>query len=215
MAHENSEINNCPRKKQRVSSDIGVTLGTFPSKIWRKKISRRISSGPSEPHSRGGWCQKVLKFYQPSEPPHSQDSQSAGRHPHHPTARGPQDLGEDDDEGNNDDDGSEEGDEEGDEDVLAHLQKLIKYEGYKVISKVFALKIWPWPSSNWWIGDEGVSVTPEEGWGPMKELAAAKNLDAKRKTKFVAFLYINMGIPDDEWMSSKFRSQVIIMCFAL
>jgi len=217
MARKNSEINDHPRKKQRVSSDIGATLGTFPSKTRRKRISRRISSGPSEPRSGRGRRQKAPTFYQPNEPPHPQGSQSARRHPHRPTAsQESRDLDEGDGEDSDDNEGDGEDDEEeGDDAVLANLQRLTKYERYKAIGKIFALKIWPWPSSNWWIGDEGASAAPEEGSGPMKELAATKKLDAKKKIEFTAFLYIDMGIADGDWMATKFKSQVIIMCFAL
>ena len=95
----------------------------------------------------------------------------------------------------------------------------MRYRRYKAIGKIFTLKIWPWPSSSWWIGDEGASVAPEQSTRRLKLAqkldVAKKGLDAKKRAKFVAFMYIEMNIPEDEWLSSEFRSQVSILYITL
>lgn len=125
------------------------------------------------------------------------------------------DNGDDNNGDNNNSDDEDDNDDLGDEALLDRLHKLTQYARYKAIGKIFALKIWPWPSSNWWIGDEGANAVPEQATRRLslaqKLDAAKKGLDAKKRAELVAFMYIEMGVPEDEWLSSRFRSQVLIL----
>ena len=108
-------------------------------------------------------------------------------------------------------DGEDDGD--GDEDVVTCLQNSLKDQQYKVIGKLFVLKVWPWPSLSWWVGDEGEITTLRnvtQTSNPVREkLTAVKNkLEAMLKKEFTMFLGINMAMLEDEWMTTKFKGQV-------
>ena len=201
---ENSERS---LKKQRVgTSKKRITVRQ--SKERAKRLVRRHSSGLL---SREGQHRSAPTFRQPRP-----DSQSAGHHAGSSTAHGTgyldnENEGEDDAEAYMEIDGEDDGD--GDEDVVTRLQNGPKDQRYKAIGKLFALKVWPWPSSNWWVGDEGeitMSRNVTRTSNPVREkLTAAKNkLEAMMKKDFTVFLGIDMAMSEDEWMTTKFKGQV-------
>ena len=229
MARDQSEKSAHTRKKQKVNSGASssqrtTTLGTLPSMTRRKQILRRVS-GSSDPPPEDGRRQKApmlppimrrkpilrqISSGSPEPPPEDSRRQKA------PTYYQPQSPHP----GGENSEGDEDDDDEDDEPVLGRLQKLPKHGQYTMIGKIFALKIWPWPSSNWWIGDEGAGVATEEPTGTLalvkdKAVAHAKKmLDPVKKNQFAAFLSIDMGIMADEWMTPTFRSKVIVPSLA-
>ena len=62
---------------------------------------------------------------------------------------------------------------------------------------MFALKIWPWPSSNWWITDVQDAQTDD--------------LEAKIKAQFRAFLLTEAGMFTEDWSPPKFRKEVFFL----
>jgi len=123
-------------------------------------------------------------------------------------AREPEELDEDEQ-----DEEEEQGDSENE--VLNRLEKLPRHRWYKALGKLFTMRIWPWPSSNWWIGDldrdeEAVVMPRHRGLDPEEAKLAEdkKKLETMARNKFNGFLIIDMGIPAEEWMSNEFRSQV-------
>lgn len=205
-----------PRKKQKVNSAgpaSQITAKETPHKARRKRISRRISSGPSASFEQTGrevQRQKVPTFYQPRSP--LPNSQSTSRNLDRPTAREPGDQNEDDD-GNSVD---EEDYEEDEEAMLKRLEKLPTDKRYTSIGKMFTLVVWPWVSPGWWLGHEEVIEEPARNLSSVEKLAhRRKKFDAKKQREFAVFLGIQMGISSDEWMTTNFRTKVTIPCFAL
>jgi hypothetical protein len=96
----------------------------------------------------------------------------------------------------------EEEDEEDDSEAvtLRRLSQLPEEERFKAIGKMCALKIWPWPSPNWWITNTGGGARTHESHG---------DLDTRMKNEFTTFLGIDMGMSADEWMRPKFRQEVL------
>ena len=179
-------------KKRTAASTKGL------SKARKRVLVRQISASLSETSSRGGRRQNAPTFHQPQSPDH--DSESVGRHSGHSTVRKHGDV---------DEDLESDEDDEGVEEVLKHP----KNRRHKLIGKMFTLKAWPWPSSNWWIGDEepAVAVSEKASKNMKEKLAAAKKkLDAIKKEELAAFLVIDMGMSEEEWMTAEFRSSVTI-----
>ena len=72
---------------------------------------------------------------------------------------------------------------------------------------MFALKIWPWPSPNWWI--TGASKTSSQG-------ACADqgdDLDVKMKKEFQGFLLIDMGMLTEDWSQPDFKREVFFLFY--
>ena len=119
----NRENDTRPRKKQKVApaSASQRTSKETPHKARRKRISRRISSGPSASFEQTGrevQRQKVPTFYQPRSL--LPDSQSTSNDLDHPTAREPRDQSGNDDNSNEE----EEDYAEDEEAMLKRLEKL-------------------------------------------------------------------------------------------
>jgi len=174
-------------------------VGTTLSKAKKRALIRRISSGPSEAPS---------DQRQRSSQPGPSNVRSGGRQGR-PLAREPEELDEDEQ-----DEEEEQGDSENE--VLNRLEKFPRHRWYKALGKLFTMRIWPWPSSNWWIGDldydeEAVVMPRHRGLDPEEAKLAEdkKKLEAMVRKKFNGFLAIDMGMPAEEWMSNEFRSQVI------
>ena len=62
---------------------------------------------------------------------------------------------------------------------------------------MFTLKIWLWPSSNWWITDVQDAQTDD--------------LEAKIKAQFRAFLLTEAGMFTEDWSLPKFRKEVFFL----
>jgi hypothetical protein len=102
--------------------------------------------------------------------------------------------------------GEEEEEEEEDDSEAASLKRLNQLpeeERYKAIGKMWALKIWPWASPNWWIVNTS---------GGPRIRGREDDLDSRMKSEFITFLGIDMGMSSDEWMHPKFRREVILFC---
>ena len=212
----NMEKNNSSRGK-KTSSNRGSTtktnaLGTNPSKASvKKRLIRTISAASENSGQRG----KTPTFHQPGP----STSRQAGRH--HQRRLMPA-SGDEEEEGSNEGSGSDEEDVEDDEDALERLQRLPVGRWYKALGKMFTLRIWPWTSQNWWIGDldQEVVEAPKCTSGsldPMQaKLATAKEqLETKAMNRFKEFVVIDMAIETNEWMSREFRSKVPILRVAL
>lgn len=211
-----SEKDARPSKKQKVGPvDTGGskktrTTGSRQLKVQKKRLLRRISSGRSVPSSGEGERRNAPTFYQPSQSPR-RDSQLARHRSGRSTCQAPRDS--DDEEEDEEEEECDSDDEGGEKAALERLRKLPESERYKVIGKVFALKIWPWPSSDWWIGGEEVTEAPrntakDPNSAKEKLLAAKKKLPVTKKREFAAFLVMDMDISSDIWMTKVFRSQV-------
>ena len=121
---------------------------------------------------------------------------------------------DEEDEGDEDDDEEEE-EEDCERAMLKRLDTLSKDQQYRMIGKMFALKIWAWPSSSWWIGDDSATEVVEKPTkkqqGRAEELASRRmELDAAKKREFLVFLSIDMGLSHDEWMKHIFKSEVCL-----
>ena len=66
------------------------------------------------------------------------------------------------DEEDEEDEEEEEEEEDYECAMLKRLDTLPKDQQYRMISKMFALKIWAWPSSSWWIGDDSATEVVEK-----------------------------------------------------
>lgn len=179
-------------KKQKLSSGTNGSPKKRASKTSKIRKAKHIRQVSSELSSVDGRRQKPSQtFHQPLP-----DSQSVGRQPGRSTA-----AYEDID------------DEPGEEDEEEDIPEGSADSRYKSIGKAFALKVWPWPSPNWWIGDEVVTMPLDDATGTrMKDkLARAKGrLDIIKKAEFTTFLGLEMGISTEEWKTKKFRSEVTI-----
>ena len=51
-------------------------------------------------------------------------------------------------------------DDEGEGAMPKQLEKLSKNRRYRMVGKIFALKIRAWPSSSWWVRDEVAEEPP-------------------------------------------------------
>ena len=159
-----------PRKKQKVApaSASQRTSKETPHKARRKRISRRISSGPSASFEQSGRevpRQKVPTFYQPRSP--LPDSQSTSRNLDRPAAREPSNQNKDSDNNNEE----EEDYEEDEEAMLKRLEKLPTDKRYTSIGKMFTLVVWPWVSPDWWLGHETVIEEPARNLSSVERLA--------------------------------------------
>ena len=92
--------------------------------------------------------QKAPTFYQPTSSPRL-SSPSSGHHSCRPVV-----PPGNSDEGDDDEDEDEEDEEDIEGAVLKKLEMLSKEQRYMMIGKLYAIKIWAWPSLSWWIGDE-------------------------------------------------------------
>ena len=72
------------------------------------------------------------------------------------------------------------------------------------MGKVFALKVWPWPSPTWWItGTNKPKATKDQSRFDM-----LGDPDAK-KPEFEAFVAFDMALSRDEWQDQpQFRQEV-------
>jgi len=178
-------------------------LGTTPFKARRTRIVRRISS-----HRSGS------SFDQPSPGP--SNVQPTGRHQRRPSPREPEGVVEEEDSEDEENGEGDPADESEDEAaVLSRLRKRPKDRWYKSLGKLFAIRIWPWTTTNWWIGDLGGEAIMGPGYASKKQdperaksAKEKKKLDMAAMQRFNVFLNIDMGIPEGEWMSQEFMSQV-------
>jgi hypothetical protein len=162
-------------KKRKATSSAKTTHRALKRKI------RRISSSESEQHQRRNQLPSTNQdegrpartFYQPAA------------NPQHRT--------------NSDDDEEEEEEEEGGG-VSALSDRLPEDKRYKAMGKIFALKIWPWPSPGWWISNIGT--------GNQTRANQTTDLDAKMRDKFITFLGFDMGMSTEEWMRPGFMQAV-------
>ena len=107
------------------------------------------------------------------------------------------------------DEGEDDDDEESEGTMLEQLEKLPSDQRFRAIGKMFALKIWAWPSSSWWIGDEVVERPPARRVSQAEDFVLRrKKLDAMKQREFSGFLFVDMGISRDEWMVPIFKSEV-------
>lgn len=193
----NTENTGHQNKKQKVTHGAGDSRKRVTNvlpKSQKKKILRRISSGGSSTDNRR---RKAPVISQPGR-----DSPSPGRDLARPAQRRPRDS----------DDEEDDSEDEEVETTLDRLDKLPNDQRYTAIGKMFALKIWPWAPSSWWIGDEEVAEVAEasiRNSSQTKVLALQrKHLEAKVRGDFKAFLFMNAGILAEEWKTTQFRSQV-------
>jgi hypothetical protein len=107
---------------------------------------------------------------------------------------------------------TEEEDEEleSEEAMLAQLGKLPEDERSRVMGKICVLKVWPWPPSNWWIA----SHNPEEAPGTIDDQTDISD-DARIKNSFATFLRLDMGLDTEEWMSPRFKREVLLFLLSL
>ena len=185
-------------KKQKASSSAGLKKKSS-LRAEKSQLRRQISSS-----SEQSWQKTVAPtFHQP----HSNESQSVGPHPDRLMAHEAGDLDEEPDE----DDEDEEDKEDVEENILTCLEKYSESERNRAIGKIFALKIWPWPSSDWWIGQsEELTLVPVRNDENMGEVLAVskKNLNLVMKEQFHTFLTLDMGILMEDWTQKVFKTQV-------
>ena len=105
----------------------------------------------------------------------------------------------------------DEDEEDVEENILTCLEKYLESERNRAIGKIFMLKIWPWPSSDWWIGRSKeltpVLVRNDENMGEVLA-ASKKNLNLVKKEQFHTFLTLDMGISMEDWTQKVFKTQV-------
>ena len=189
------------RKKQKVTprgAGTSQKRATVPlSKTQKKRILRRLSSVNSQTSSTDVQTQR--RDYSSLSSKHNLGRPVA-------SPRNPDEEDEEDEE-------EEEEEEDYERAMLKRLDTLLKDQQYRMIGKMFALKIWAWPSSSWWIGDDSATEVVEK---PAKkrldraeEFALRRTkLDAKKKQEFLVYLLISVGISRDEWMKQIFKSEV-------
>ena len=115
------------------------------------------------------------------------------------------------DKESDEDDEDDEDEEDVEENILTRLEKYSESERSRAIGKIFALKIWPWPSSDWWIGwsEELILVLVRNDENMGEVLAASKkNLNLVKKEQFRTFLTLDMGISMEDWTQKVFKTQV-------
>ena len=71
-------------------------------------------------------------------------------------------------------------------------------ERNKSLGKIFALTIWPWPSSSWWIVNR-------------RNTNPTSDPDFKERDRFITFLAIDMGLETDEWTRMAFQQEVLFL----
>lgn len=190
-----------PKKKQRLapSSPKRTTRhAAATAREKKKQLVRRISNTERErmrdrlPRSNPDQDrQEAPTFYQPL-PSGSRQRES---HPDRPQPSGtPSD--------------EEEAEEATQEAMLARLSKLPEDEYHKVIGKIFALKVWPWPCSSWWI------ISSKGATARGSRADQISDLDAQKKDSFRTFLMIDMGMSTEEWIRPKFRQEVSTVFFS-
>ena len=150
---------------------------------------RRISTGRSDPLP--DQRQETPAFYQPGP----SKSRSAGPRQSHPEACRPEDEEEEEQE-------DEEEDFEDQASMLERFRQLPKYQRYKSLGKLFAMQVWSWPASHWWIGDLSGS--------DQTDATDREKLENKKMHRFKSFLEFDMDIPEEEWMSPGFKTQVTV-----
>ena len=94
-----------------------------------------------------------------------------------------------------------------------------KADTYGDYGRKFALKIWPWPSSSWWVGDsaeEQAAPAPRSVRGlseEEKKLEEAKRrLDTKIRAEFLKYVRLDLDLSDEVWKTKKFRAEVTVLC---
>ena len=171
--------------------------------VLMKRISRQ-SSQQSRSRDDRRWGAPI--FYQPSQSPSPNRLASSSKNPNHTAARAPRVQDHKDQEDN------EGSDEELDpKAVVDALLKLPTDQRYMSISKMFALKLWPWVSPNWWLGEEQVTKVPRGSTrmsSAEKKVLERKKLEEKNRWEFKTFMLIDMDISSEEWMTAQFRSNV-------
>ena len=75
-------------------------------------------------------------------------------------------------------------------------------ERYKAMGKTFALKVWPWPSPNWWVTSLERNEQPGKAIQPGSPEA--------RKNQFTTFVGFDMDLSSEEWGKPHFKREV---CF--
>jgi hypothetical protein len=181
-----------PKKQKTTSSSTAVKKIIAPA-AQKKRALRRIASTesqsdlerrrrdrrlPSIDDRRGGNRDSLTPT--PSQPP-PDSRQRATRRPDRP------DITPDN------------SDQDDDDETLAALGKLPEEVRYKVMGKVFALTVFPWPSPNWWIAKRNQS-----------QVSRAADPDAKERNRFTTFLAIDMGLSSEEWMRPVFKQEVLL-----
>jgi len=194
------------RLRRRISTE--VTPDPTPvAKNKKRRLQRRISTGSPQPPAEVGHQGGTPTFYQlPSHPPR----------PGLPSSRGGPSRFRDPDEGGEggEGEGEDDNDEESEGTVLEQLEKLPSDQRYRAIGKMFALKIWAWPSSSWWIGDEVVERPPAGRVSQAEDFVLRRRkLEATKQREFSGFLFVDMGISRDEWMTPIFKSEVLSVLF--
>ena len=94
--------------------------------------------------------------------------------------------------------------DEGSEEEETETQVAVSVNN-RAIGRMFALKIWLWPSPNWWI--TGASKTSSQG-------ACADqgdDLDVNMKKEFQGFLLIDMGMLTEDWSQPDFKREVFFL----
>ena len=168
------------------------------SKGQKRRLIRRISTTESENHrtthqvtpvSPDRRDREAPTFYQPRE-----SQRQMGRQDHQGSP------GDSTDEQQPEEESEDEG-------MLAGLPRDARARS-RMMGRIFALKIWPWPPSMWWIAktEGGRAKLQPDGTGQLEDQV---------EVQFVGFLGIEMGMMDDEWMNTEFRQEVLIFFRAL
>jgi len=201
--------------RRRISAEISDPAPVTKSK--RRRLRQRIESPeaevPSPPSAEVQRQKGTPTFYQlSSRPPHPNLPSSRGGPSHSVAPPKDPDEGGEGKEGEGDDKTDDGNESEGA--MLEQLEKLPSDQRYRTIGKIFALKIWAWPSSNWWIGDEVVEKPPARRIIRAEDFVLRrKRLEAMKQREFSGFLFVDMGISRDEWMTSIFKREVLSVPF--
>ena len=170
--HKKQQVTSSPKKTQRAKEQKKRLLRRISTEeaadARRVRANRSLPVDPDRNH-------EVPTFYQPG------GSSQLEQHPNNGSGLSEEDT-----------DCEEDGDA-----MHAKLNRLPQDERYKAIGKIFALKLWPWVSTGWWIIGTGAGANDQTG------------PEAKMRDNFRTFLGVEMCMDTVEWMRPQFRQEVL------